>query len=174
MYILLFPLFASACAVAQFVFEGFMAHNVLTIGRSKESNIFFSDNTVSRRHAELVVSENGTYFLTDCASRHGTFLMKNGQWLAIRQSDVGADDRVRIAERELNVSQLIAMSNTHVSSAHGSSASKSNNPAAGGKPPAHASHGNSSRGQGGQGSHKEMLEGEIMRNPGTGEVEQRD
>ena len=44
-----------------------------TIGRHPESNIFFADTTVSRRHAEVTLSGNEVK-VTDVGSLNGTYL----------------------------------------------------------------------------------------------------
>lgn len=54
-----------------------------TIGRLPENDVVLTHPYVSRRHAEIV-RENGTYYLLDIGSRHGTFW--NGQRIAGRQA----------------------------------------------------------------------------------------
>jgi pSer/pThr/pTyr-binding forkhead associated (FHA) protein len=48
------------------------------IGRSRENNVQIHDETVSRRHLQIV-KKSGRYFLTDLGSQNGTFL--NGAYL---------------------------------------------------------------------------------------------
>lgn len=49
----------------------------ITIGRSKSNDVVFSDMSVSRQHAQISRSDYGTYTITDCNSRNGTYV--NGQ-----------------------------------------------------------------------------------------------
>ncbi len=56
-------------AGSRFVLE----HEVTTLGRHPESEIFLDDITVSRRHAEIVRGEAG-YVIRDVGSLNGTYL----------------------------------------------------------------------------------------------------
>jgi pSer/pThr/pTyr-binding forkhead associated (FHA) protein len=47
---------------------------VTTAGRHPESNIFLDDITVSRRHAEFRLGEDGRYSVCDTGSLNGTYL----------------------------------------------------------------------------------------------------
>jgi len=47
-----------------------------TIGRAEDCDLVLSDNRISRLHARLV-EEDGSYFIVDAGSRHGTFV--NGE-----------------------------------------------------------------------------------------------
>jgi len=47
--------------------------DVLTIGRTPESDLFLDDVTVSRRHARIVV-DSGTCFVEDLDSLNGTYV----------------------------------------------------------------------------------------------------
>lgn len=49
----------------------------ITIGRSRSNDIVLSDMSVSRQHAQISRSDYGTYSITDCNSRNGTYV--NGQ-----------------------------------------------------------------------------------------------
>ena len=47
---------------------------LITIGRSKSSKICINNEYVSSNHAQLLLLDNGEILLTDCGSRHGTFV----------------------------------------------------------------------------------------------------
>ena len=72
---------ASAAATAQLIIQGgakagtvFALNDaVTTVGRHPESDIFLSDLTVSRRHAEIHASEGG-FEVRDCGSLNGTYI----------------------------------------------------------------------------------------------------
>jgi phosphoserine phosphatase RsbU/P len=50
-----------------------ISHAPYTVGRQPGSDILLEDAFVSRRHAEIVY-ENGSFFIVDQGSKHGTFL----------------------------------------------------------------------------------------------------
>lgn len=62
----------------------------LTIGRQSENSIVLRDNRVSRIHARMEL-EAGEFYLTDCQSRHGTFV--NGARIQGRRR-LHAHDRI--------------------------------------------------------------------------------
>jgi len=80
-----------------------------TIGRSDSNAIFIDNDTVSRRHAELVISRAGEYYLTDCASTGGTYLLTDTGWEAIRQCFVHPQDTVKFGNVETTVQNLLAV-----------------------------------------------------------------
>lgn len=69
---------------------------ILTIGR-KGTQILLDggDSQISRLHAELTVSDKGTYYLVDCGSSNGTFLKRDGAWKPVRQEFVTEGDEIR-------------------------------------------------------------------------------
>ncbi len=81
----------------------------VTIGRSRDNDIVFPDQSVSRRHARIVKTERG-YLLTDLGSFNGTFLNDR----SVKESLLNHKDRIRIglnsiiflARQELVVSPL--------------------------------------------------------------------
>jgi pSer/pThr/pTyr-binding forkhead associated (FHA) protein len=64
----------------------------MTIGRSRDCNIFLEDLAVSRHHATLLELSSGEYELTDNRSATGTFV--NGQ--AIVRTLLHEDDHIQI------------------------------------------------------------------------------
>lgn len=50
-----------------------LGEEVVTVGRTPESNIFLDDVTVSRKHAEIVRGERG-YRIQDVGSLNGTYV----------------------------------------------------------------------------------------------------
>ena len=127
-----------------------MAHRVYTIGRSEESDVVFSDNSVSRHHAELVLGRDGALYLTDCASSHGTFVKSDNQWVAVRQMAVSSDDHVRIAGEEMTVGQLVTLAKTKKDSIGGKNRGDSQGDAGA--------------------SVEDLIDGSVKRNSKTGEV----
>ena len=80
---------------------------VYSIGRSQRSDIVLTDGSVSREHAELVQTDTGEYYLTDCGSSHGTFIGKGGGWQQIRQVFVGLDDPLMLGEYPTTARKLL-------------------------------------------------------------------
>ncbi|PCJ26901.1 MAG: hypothetical protein COA96_04535 [SAR86 cluster bacterium] len=83
--------------------------NAYSIGRSKEADIQLNDPTVSRVHAELVITPSGKYYLTDCGSSGGTYTLQGNEKAAIKQSYVEQSDNLSFGEYHTTVQQLVAM-----------------------------------------------------------------
>jgi pSer/pThr/pTyr-binding forkhead associated (FHA) protein len=79
---------------------------LIRIGRAESNERRVDDKTVSRRHAELVIAADGVMFLIDCASTGGTFVLRGGDWVRIRQDYVEAKDRIRLGSYEVSLSSL--------------------------------------------------------------------
>ncbi|MHB0976848.1 MAG: FHA domain-containing protein [Candidatus Aquicultorales bacterium] len=82
--------------------EGSMFKSVIesgcsfVIGRSTDSDLVVADETASRRHAEIYVSE-GKWMIRDLASTNGTFV--NG--VEITESVLEEGDTVRVGETDI-------------------------------------------------------------------------
>lgn len=75
-------------------------HDVTTIGRHPEADIFFDDVTVSRRHAQIVRSEDDArvFDVVDQRSLNGTYV--NGEPIESARLSDGAE--VRVGKFRLN------------------------------------------------------------------------
>lgn len=72
---------------------------LFTIGRSRSCDIVLSDDTVSRRHAELTFMADGKLLMTDCHSSRGTFLVNpKGDKQRIRQELVTPIDTLQFGD----------------------------------------------------------------------------
>ncbi|MDJ0948649.1 MAG: FHA domain-containing protein [Alphaproteobacteria bacterium] len=76
------------------------------IGRSRKNDVIIDHNSVSREHCELVATDEGRYYLTDCNSANGTFRRKKGEWTRIRQEFVAPDEPIRLGEYETTARNL--------------------------------------------------------------------
>lgn len=122
------------------------------IGRSHRCDIVLEGRAVSKRHAELLILDDGRLYLTDCASRNGTHVLRDGRWQAIRQRFVGPDERVKFGKAVLTVAALL-----------GKIPHQESTP--GGPPPA------SPRSLGAQNPPPNSLpQGPVKRHPKTGEI----
>ena len=68
----------------------------------------------SRHHAELEIRQRGeanapSYVLRDCASTNGTRVLRSGRWKRVRSERVQAEDRVRFADFETTVGELLRL-----------------------------------------------------------------
>ena len=72
----------------------------LTIGRSRESDVFLPDQWLSRHHAEILLKDD-TYFLADLGSKNGTLL--NGERVRAEQR-LRSGDVITLGEHTLTFS----------------------------------------------------------------------
>lgn len=77
-----------------------------TIGRSRKSDVVIDHASVSREHAELVATEEGRYYLTDCSSANGTYRLKHGEWKQIRQEFIAPDEVIILGEYKTSARKL--------------------------------------------------------------------
>ena len=78
-----------------------------TIGRDTDAAITVQHTTVSRLHAEVIPLPDGRLYVTDCASRNGTFINEGGHWRKISQDFASAEAQLRFGEVETSVSHLL-------------------------------------------------------------------
>jgi phosphoserine phosphatase RsbU/P len=70
-------------------------HTPFTIGRKMDKDLVIADPRVSRDHA-LLISENGTFFVQDQGSKHGTFV--NGE--RVERKGLERNDRIEFGARD--------------------------------------------------------------------------
>ena len=85
-----------------------VTQRIYFIGRSRSNDIRLADPSISRRHAELVVTEDRRYYLTDCTSTHGTHVKRDSHWEPVRQVFVDENDQLRFGQYRTNVGCLLA------------------------------------------------------------------
>jgi len=81
----------------------------LTIGRSAYADIIIADASIAPNHAELVVTDDGRYFLTDCGSTGGSWREQAGMkgvLEPVRQAFVKPDEPLRLGEYACTASGL--------------------------------------------------------------------
>ena len=89
-----------------------MTRRAVFVGRSRSNDIHLAHRSVSRRHAELVVADDGRIYITDCASRFGTHVRSGAGWREIRQEFVDVDDILRLGDYEIPVRELLALADS--------------------------------------------------------------
>ena len=83
-------------------------YSLYRIGRSSAADIQIGDSSVSRIHAELIVTRNGSYYLTDCGSG-GSFIARDEEWAPIQQQYIGATDKILLGRYQTTAQQLVSM-----------------------------------------------------------------
>ena len=78
-----------------------------TIGRGAAADIKLSAASVSRRHAELTVTDEQEMFIVDCASSAGTTRLEGQEWRPLKQAFVKRGDRLRFGDQEMEVRELL-------------------------------------------------------------------
>ena len=76
------------------------------VGRDGECDVRLDDQSVSRRHAEIVRVKGGRFHVADCATTNGTYVLAGREWRTIRQAVVEPTDRLRFGEFEMTVGRL--------------------------------------------------------------------
>ncbi len=75
----------------------------ITIGRSSECELVFSDPSISRKHCTVEKMPDGSFFLRDLQSKNGTFV----DGVRVRQKHIGPASRIRLGNMELRGSDLL-------------------------------------------------------------------
>jgi hypothetical protein len=127
---------------------GGAAVRTLVIGRSPSADVVIADASLAPHHAELVVTDDGRAYVTDCATHTGTWVQGEGRsasgWQPIRQGFVRPDQPLRLGDHECTVDDLLRR--------HRGA-------------PADAS--------GGHGAARRRVRGPVARDPATGEIVRR-
>ena len=83
------------------------APRTFRIGRAPDCDIVLADESVSRHHAELVITAQGALYLSDCHSTHGTSLVERGKGRPIKQEVVGPDATLRFGDVTITATELM-------------------------------------------------------------------
>jgi len=78
-----------------------------SVGRGDDCDILIDDPSVSRKHAEFVVTLDGEFYLSDCASTQGTYIAEDGDWAAITQRFVNLSDKLLFGRHQIGVNEVI-------------------------------------------------------------------
>jgi len=85
----------------------------MIVGRSSHADIVVADGSVARRHMELVITPDGRYFVTDCATESGTWRVVDmvddkPVWEETRQAFVHPDQALRLGTYDCTLNGLFA------------------------------------------------------------------
>ena len=78
-----------------------------SIGRSRENDLVYDHESVSRCHAELWFTADRKLFLIDCHSTNGTFLMQDDKPQKISQELVSPTDTVQLGTLQVSLKELV-------------------------------------------------------------------
>lgn len=79
------------------------------VGRSTFADIALPDTSVAPRQAEVLRTDDGRFYVTDCASEHGTWYRDGqGHWTRLRQRFVTLDEPLRLGEHPCTLRELLA------------------------------------------------------------------
>jgi FHA domain len=121
----------------------------LVIGRSPSADVVIADTSLAPHHAELVITDDGRLYLTDCATHGGTWVIVGAErasgWQPVRQGFVHHDQPLRLGDHECTADDLLRR--------HRGA-------------PAHPS-------SGGDGASQRRVRGPVVRDPATGEIVRR-
>lgn len=86
-----------------------MNYAIYRIGRGSNVDIQIRDETVSRVHAELIATQQGAFYLTDCGSTGGSYVARDNAWVSIKQAFIRPTDVILLGHYQTTARQLIAM-----------------------------------------------------------------
>jgi hypothetical protein len=89
------------------VVDTFAPQQTFSIGRSPECDLVLADQSVSRKHAELLVLDDGQLFLVDCQSTHGTRVSQHGQTRVVQQDFVSLDAVVQFGDVSMSIGDIV-------------------------------------------------------------------
>jgi S-DNA-T family DNA segregation ATPase FtsK/SpoIIIE len=85
-----------------------------TIGRDSQCDVPVVDESVSRRHAEIWLADDGTLMIADLQSSNGTRLIRHGASMRVTESAILPGDEVRFGVVTIGVGKLVeTVENTH-------------------------------------------------------------
>lgn len=79
---------------------------LIKVGRSSEMDVQVNHQTVSRYHLEIVITDDGHLFITDCASSTGTYLKSQDGWKSISQEFAEPEQPLRLGSYQTNCTKL--------------------------------------------------------------------
>lgn len=80
-----------------------------TIGRDTACDIVLADASVSRMHAELVLSESGALMVRDCGSENGTRIVRGGRKIRITEQRLSDGDEIEFGTVSIPLQMLLEM-----------------------------------------------------------------
>ena len=75
--------------------------------KTKEADISINQESISRRHAELIHGKDNTYLLIDRNSTNGTFVLDADRWMRIRQKIVSLNTKIILGKYKTDIKSLL-------------------------------------------------------------------
>ena len=84
----------------------------LVIGRSPSADVVIADASLAPHHAELVVTDDGRFYVTDCGTDAGTWVRGEAAagWQPVRQGFVHPDQALRLGDHQCTAGDLLRWS----------------------------------------------------------------
>jgi len=88
----------------------------VVIGRSPSADVVIADGSLAPHHAELVLTDDGRLYLTDCATDTGTWRRgkdpgegdrESARWHPVRQAFIGPDEPLRLGDHLCSANDLL-------------------------------------------------------------------
>jgi hypothetical protein len=87
------------------------------VGRSDSADVVLADDSVAPRHAEVVETDDGRFYITDCVTATGTWRrVSSGEeggadarplWEQVRQAFVRRDEPLRLGDHHCTLNDLL-------------------------------------------------------------------
>jgi hypothetical protein len=99
----------------------------LVIGRSPSADVVIADASVAPHHAELVITDDGRLYLTDCATVSGTWRQHDAaegaaRWQPVRQAFVRPEEPLRLGDHRCTAHDLLRRGGASTAALGGASA----------------------------------------------------
>jgi pSer/pThr/pTyr-binding forkhead associated (FHA) protein len=124
----------------------------LVIGRSPSADVVIADASLAPHHAELVLTDDGRLYLTDCATESGTWRQSDdgggSGWHPVRQAFVARNEPLRLGDHRCTANDLLRQGGGAASEFAGGGGAR-------------------------EGSERTRVRGPVVRDPATGEIVRR-
>ena len=81
----------------------------VTIGRGRDCDLLLTHNSISRKHAELIIDSDGGYGIRDLQSTGGTFLLRGGQEIPVTETKLNPGDTLRFGNYDISLKNLLSL-----------------------------------------------------------------
>lgn len=78
------------------------------LGRSSTADMVLDEQSVSRKHMEVTISDRDRFFCIDCASSHGSYVWRGGEWQRLTQGFVTPDEIILLGKKKVHFADVIS------------------------------------------------------------------
>lgn len=79
------------------------------IGRGRDCDLLLTHNSISRRHAELILEPDGSCELRDLNSTGGTYVQRGGKEMPVTNTKLKSSDVLRLGDYEITLKDLLSL-----------------------------------------------------------------